>query len=233
VHEADASVFEDLANFITVYGEDKNDEEKQQWTDFMIDTCNYVPRKCDRFLRDGEVIEFGEVSMEVIHTPGHTPGHCAFYFPKERILFTADLDLVRAGPYYGDTISSLEDTISSLSRLASYSCDIYLTSHGKGIYEGDPLYIQRYLGSIHQREQKLIEFLRTKPRTLDEITAKGIIYGPRKEIASIWNLSKSERVMMQKHLELLMKRGLIVQEEDRFVYTGNKDQEFWSDGVTE
>lgn len=32
----------------------------------------------EKFLEDGEVIQFGEKSIEVIHTPGHTPGSVCF-----------------------------------------------------------------------------------------------------------------------------------------------------------
>jgi glyoxylase-like metal-dependent hydrolase (beta-lactamase superfamily II) len=34
-----------------------------------------------RLLKDGDKIEFGEESVEVIHTPGHTPGGVCLYFP--------------------------------------------------------------------------------------------------------------------------------------------------------
>ena len=218
VHEADAHVFEHVQNLIDCYGEEVEETERQRWADFLINTCHYVPRRSDRFLRHGEVIEFGEVRMEVVHTPGHTPGHCAFYFPQERILFTADLDLVKAGPYYGDVASSLEDTVESLNLLKSYPCDIYLTSHGKGIYEGDGIHIDRYLASIRHREEALVEFLRTGPRTLDDITDLGIIYGPRKAFLGPGDLSVSERSMMEKHLDSLIGRGVVRQEGDHFLY---------------
>jgi glyoxylase-like metal-dependent hydrolase (beta-lactamase superfamily II) len=218
VHEADAHVFRDVQNLIDCYGEEIEETERQRWADFLINSCHYVPRTSDRFLRHGEVIEFGEVRVEIVHTPGHTPGHCAFYFPEERILFTADLDLVKAGPYYGDVASSLEDTVESLNRLKSYPCDIYLTSHGKGVYEGDQIYVDRYLACIRHREEALIEFLRAAPRTLDDITDRGIIYGPKKAFLGPWDLSVSERFMMEKHLDSLIKRGLVRQEGKRFIY---------------
>ena len=65
-----------------------------------------------------------------------------------------------------------------------------------------------------------MEFLREGPRTLEEITEKGIIYGPNKTLAGIWNLSISESAMMEKHLQYLMKRGLVSREKNRFVYRG-------------
>jgi glyoxylase-like metal-dependent hydrolase (beta-lactamase superfamily II) len=46
----------------------------------------------DRLLADGERISLGEVSIQVIHTPGHTPGSCCFLVDGH--LFTGDTLLV-------------------------------------------------------------------------------------------------------------------------------------------
>lgn len=46
--------------------------------------------RVDRWLEDGEEIRVGNVGFRVIHTPGHTPGGCCFFFEKERQLITGD-----------------------------------------------------------------------------------------------------------------------------------------------
>jgi hydroxyacylglutathione hydrolase len=35
-------------------------------------------------------LRFAGLELSVIHTPGHTPGHCCFHLPKEGILFSGD-----------------------------------------------------------------------------------------------------------------------------------------------
>jgi hydroxyacylglutathione hydrolase len=42
----------------------------------------------DRLLEDGDRITFGEITLEVIHTPGHSPGGISLYTPKD--LFVGD-----------------------------------------------------------------------------------------------------------------------------------------------
>ncbi|MEW6184821.1 MAG: MBL fold metallo-hydrolase [Thermodesulfobacteriota bacterium] len=42
----------------------------------------------DRLLEDGERISFGQITLEVIHTPGHSPGGISLYTPK--VLFVGD-----------------------------------------------------------------------------------------------------------------------------------------------
>ncbi|HJS71948.1 MAG TPA: MBL fold metallo-hydrolase [Acidimicrobiia bacterium] len=41
-------------------------------------------------LSHGQILELAGVSLEVRHTPGHTPGHCCFYWGSEGVLFTGD-----------------------------------------------------------------------------------------------------------------------------------------------
>ena len=42
------------------------------------------------YLHDGDIIKFGNHSLEVLHTPGHTPGSVVFYCKEENVAFTGD-----------------------------------------------------------------------------------------------------------------------------------------------
>lgn len=48
-----------------------------------------VPERMER-LQHGQVLDLAGVTLEVRHTPGHTPGHCCFLSPQEGILFSGD-----------------------------------------------------------------------------------------------------------------------------------------------
>ncbi|MBP1761031.1 MAG: Zn-dependent hydrolase including glyoxylase-like protein, partial [Firmicutes bacterium] len=41
--------------------------------------------RVDQVLNNDQIIDFGHTQMEVIHTPGHSAGHCSFWFPNEEI----------------------------------------------------------------------------------------------------------------------------------------------------
>lgn len=42
-------------------------------------------------LHDGDVLDLGGRKLEVIHTPGHSPGHCCFYERERKYLYSGDL----------------------------------------------------------------------------------------------------------------------------------------------
>lgn len=42
-------------------------------------------------MKDGEWIELGGWSVQVLHTPGHSPGHMCYWEPGRGYLFTGDL----------------------------------------------------------------------------------------------------------------------------------------------
>lgn len=41
-------------------------------------------------LTEGEVLRVGDIEIQVIFTPGHTPGGVSFYLPRQRAVFTGD-----------------------------------------------------------------------------------------------------------------------------------------------
>jgi hydroxyacylglutathione hydrolase len=204
-HPFDAPLFNHLDSLIDSYG-DMSSQELDRWRKFLRQECHYQERKVDLLLEDGAVLELGDARVEVIHTPGHTRGHLAFYFPEEKILFTGDLDLTRAGPYYADRASSVEDIIRSLERLKTYPAEVYLTAHGKGILPGDSALIDQYLAIVLSRQERVIDLLKSSPKTLEQVVEEGIIYGKNPKTMGAWDLSLSERGMMIKHLEHLLRQ---------------------------
>lgn len=45
----------------------------------------------DRWLDDGDTVRFGNVVLEVLHTPGHTPGHVCFFHRPSKLAVVGDV----------------------------------------------------------------------------------------------------------------------------------------------
>ncbi len=55
-----------------------------------------APIRPDHFLNEGDVVRFGNTSLDVFHIPGHSPGSLVFLCKQAKTLFTGDV-LFRGG----------------------------------------------------------------------------------------------------------------------------------------
>ncbi len=67
------------------------------WIDGMPDaakqygfppTRSFVP---DRWLQQGDTVTLGSLTLDVLHCPGHTPGHVVFHHPASRLALVGDV----------------------------------------------------------------------------------------------------------------------------------------------
>jgi glyoxylase-like metal-dependent hydrolase (beta-lactamase superfamily II) len=83
-------------------------------------------------LAEGSTIRFGEISLSVLHTPGHTEGSVCLLADSERLLFTGDT--LFAGSWGRTDLAggSEEQMADSLGRLAGLADDLkVLPGHGR------------------------------------------------------------------------------------------------------
>ena len=97
----------------------------------------------DRAVEDGDVIE-ALGGLEVVHTPGHTPGAMSLYQRERRILFCGDT-LFNANPMSGRPgldfpmrLISVDNAHAreSVRRLAELPIEVLCCGHGEPISEG-------------------------------------------------------------------------------------------------
>lgn len=46
--------------------------------------------EADVFLKDGQMLSIAGFDIQVLHTPGHTPGGACYYFEKNKVLLSGD-----------------------------------------------------------------------------------------------------------------------------------------------
>ena len=91
------------------------------------------PVAADHIVRDGDVFTFGELKVEALHTPGHTPGSSSYIVSQgdEKLLVSGDTLFARS---IGRTDLSGGDDVAmtrSLARLAAIPDDMpVLPGHG-------------------------------------------------------------------------------------------------------
>ena len=127
-------------------------------------------------ISDGDVFEIEDGHLEVIHTPGHTPGHVSLFYPKERILFGGDFLLKDEWPHGGiyphtKDYNPIRDYLNSLKKIKAIEPNLIIPSHGEIIYEP----IKRIDDAIRFMTEKIEEVydvLRKEPLNLSQICDK-------------------------------------------------------------
>ncbi len=179
-----------------------------------IKQIGYRPSRVDRTFADGETLAFGRTKCQVVHLPGHSAGHCGFFFPEEEILFTGDIDLTSFGPWYGFADCDLDRFIASVQKIIELSPKLIATSHAGLFITGNLREkLQAYIGVIEVRDQLLLDLL-VKPHTFLEIAQQKLIY--RKHPEPVRFFLHWETGMIKHHLTRLVHSGQIVFEEGKY-----------------
>jgi glyoxylase-like metal-dependent hydrolase (beta-lactamase superfamily II) len=101
--------------------------------DEMLWQVEYPHRRFDDSLRDSLKLEIGNHEMDVLHTPGHSPGGCCLHLPGDGVVFSGDT-LFNGGPgATGRSFSSYEVIVESITnRLFTLPYDTVVnTGHGQ------------------------------------------------------------------------------------------------------
>ena len=213
MHPFDAPALRSLDTLFEYYGMDQAATEA--WKPVVVEKYFYATREHIVEFDEGEVFDFGHTRMRVVHTPGHTGGHCCFFFEEEGVLFVADWDLTWFGPVYADITSDLAASITSLNRIRDSRAKALVSFHEAGICEENQReVVTTYLNVIYDREQRLLDFL-AEPRTLEEIIKKRIVY--KKEYSNVVWVDAVEKNSMLLHLRQLMQEGRVTWDGARYV----------------
>jgi len=217
VHRADALGVRSLAGLLTIYGYAHLDAAMGT---FVMSQFHYAPRRDVEGFDDGAVFDLGGARIRVIHTPGHTRGHCAVLVEPDGVLFLGDIDLSSFGPYYGDAWSCLDDFEASLEVVRRIEARAWVSFHHVGIIEDRRQFLERldrFTARIGAREAAILDALAV-PRTLEDLVRQRFVYPAHVTLPFV---DAVERRTIRQHLDRVLARGQAERVgPDRYVRTG-------------
>jgi hydroxyacylglutathione hydrolase len=112
--------------------------------------------KIDIRLKDGDIIKVGKLKLQVMYTPGHTPGQLSFklnnlLFSGDNIYKDACVGVIDA--HHG---SSIPDFIQSLNRILTDDSEYLLPSHGPA-FKKDPAILKEAIARL-EKYQYMADF---------------------------------------------------------------------------
>lgn len=152
----------------------------------------------DKVLEDGETIEVGDMSLEVIATPGHTAEHVCFLSDTGE-LFTGDTVLGQGTTAIFAPDGNMRDYVESLKKLFARKPTRIYPGHGPVRHDAEAL-LDEYIYHRLSREEQVIEQLATGPKTTAQL--REAIY-PGLEAS----LHSAAEAQMTAHLAWLKEKG--------------------------
>jgi len=108
------------------------------------------PRAVDILLKGGEILPpLG--GLEVIHTPGHTPGSISLFSAREKLLFVGDLINNRFNPPRPPSklfSTNLAQATESITKIAQLDFDILCFGHGSPLTKDTSATVQELVNRL-------------------------------------------------------------------------------------
>ena len=132
-------------------GERKIDTSKE-----MIQKHFNFPVKVDHAISSEETICLGGLEIQIIHTPGHSPGSISLFNPETRSLYIGDVDYVM-NPSTPWPIGDAALLMASLNRLIAIDAEFLGLGHCNAIYNSWAVreYLEAMLGRCKETEQRI------------------------------------------------------------------------------
>lgn len=213
IHPLDAPGVVSAQGFFELSGLDRTPEE-DYWN--MVRQSGFRPTEVSGLIEEGRRIDLGSLTVQVLHTPGHTPGHCAFLIEEYEMIFAADIDLTSFGPWYGNPSSDPAQFQCSIQRIRDLKPSLLLTSHSEPVTTGIARRLSEYADVIDRREEKLYQALQDGPLTLEQLIDRKIIFGRHPDPEQMYRFFEGNMVL--KHLQAMMQKGLIRLQDKKELY---------------
>jgi glyoxylase-like metal-dependent hydrolase (beta-lactamase superfamily II) len=88
----------------------------------------YFPVKIDRTVEDGEILPVGDLKIQVLHLPGHTPGNTGVYNPSSNSIYIVDV-MYWPTPLHPHPVNKVDDQIASIKKCLSFQADYLFPGH--------------------------------------------------------------------------------------------------------
>ncbi len=124
----------------------------------------------DRPLSGGERIPSAIGDLEVVCTPGHSPGHLCLYARERRVMFSGDHMLPGITPNIGwlPGRDMLAEYLDSLDRAAAFDTALVVPSHGMP-FEDPRGWVADTKEHHADRCRRILESIAAAPRTIHEL----------------------------------------------------------------
>jgi glyoxylase-like metal-dependent hydrolase (beta-lactamase superfamily II) len=150
---------------------------------------------------DGETLGLGGLTLELLHTPGHTMGSLSVLLREQRALFTGDSVMGAGTTVINPGEGDIGLYIQSLERLLALDPEVIYPGHGP-VVRNPRAKLGELIRHRKEREEQVLHFLRAGKGTVEELLKE--IYPELEE-----RLQPLARNQLKSHLLKLEREGRV------------------------
>jgi len=207
-HEADASFLQDNTLLNRAFDADL---VARYFPGHRFDVMEFYEAFCpiseaipDQAVTEGDTLACGDFSLEVIHTPGHHPGHISLYAREQGMLFVGDMVGMEV-PFYTPSSGGASGYLQSMEKYLALEVSCIIPSHGD-LIDNPKEAVAAAGNKVKGREERLLSSLKAGAKSFTDL------------MPALFRSSDQYMFpgacILASHLEKLKEEGRVVQEGD-------------------
>lgn len=193
----------DIDHIKKYYGDRLGGAEPLGINEYFSALCPMGSAAATDTVEDGDVLQLGGRRFEVVHTPGHAPGHICLYDRENRLLLSGDVVGAVVAWYCPSGGGGARGYLESLDRIEALDVATILPSHGGEINDVRGA-ILKTRSFILAREARIIKLLESGEMSLLDLT-DDLFAGAARMFPGLQ--------ITDSHLQKLEEDGLVVRRE--------------------
>ncbi len=153
----------------------RSEDYYQEYIDRVL-RDRFYPVRIDATSEDGDILEVGDLEVEILHTPGHSPGSLSVYIPRFGTLLAGDTPLWY-GPGRPSPLGDFRAWVDSMERLLLLDTEFIGWGHSAPTLGRSRCrrFMNNTLRRAREIEDAIVEEIHHDPQTVDELAE--LIYG--------------------------------------------------------
>lgn len=144
-------------------------------------------------LNPERTLMLGDMVVQSVFTPGHSPGHLSYYLPELKLAFVGDIVAGHGSTWVGHPEGDIQEYLESIERLRALKLVTLAPGHGESIHEPYNRLNEARQHRLERLEQVVTQL--SEPKTLAELRER--IY-PELPERMVWFAERSLLALLKK-----------------------------------
>nr|MDO8080447.1 MBL fold metallo-hydrolase [Candidatus Freyarchaeota archaeon] len=171
-----------------------------------VSKCPMASAEPDKTVKEGDKLQLGDYLFEVLHTPGHSPGHISLVDREEKICYAGDM-VGKVVAWYSPSSGGVLGYLSSLDKIEGFELEKIYPSHGEIITDKGKA-VNQIRGKLLEREKYILNEIENGQKQFRELVEK-LFPSPNQQFFPGVQVLESHLIKLEKEKKITRQNSLI------------------------